>query len=500
MGEEFAVLMGLTLEERPREIVAQVRARLGERLAHLMPGHLNTSFFTLGGGEANENAVRAALAKVIDPELRRPITELNMVKGVAVEPDGTTHVGIYLTTAACPKKAEISDLVRAAVADVPGTGAVTVDLDVMSDEQRTELRKQLRGEQGLAGEPVIPFAQPGSLTRVYAVASGKGGVGKSSVTVNLAAALAARGLSVGLLDADIYGHSVPRMMGTTDRPTQVESMILPPIAHDVKVISIAQFTQGNVPVRVLKGITLEVRPGELTLIMGPSGSGKSTLLAAASGLLRPSAGRVEVLGTDLWSLDEGAIDRFRLEHCGFVFQGFNLFAAMTAFEQVVYPLGFTGVSGTAATAAAEEALAAVGMTHRAGLLPMALSGGEKQRVAIARALAKRPRLLFADEPTSALDKTNGEAVVTLLQEAARARGTTVLCVSHDPRLIAHADRVLRIEDGLLTAERLCAAVPDWRHADIWFCGPAGFGSGLRNGLLAKGLPARHFHQELFNLR
>jgi metal-sulfur cluster biosynthetic enzyme len=144
-----------------------------------------------------ENAVRAALAKVIDPELRRPITELNMVKGVAVEPDGTTHVGIYLTTSACPKKAEISDLVRAAVADVPGTGTVTVDLDVMSDEQRTALRKRLRGEQGLSGEPVIPFAQPGSLTRVYAVASGTGGVGKSRVTVNLAAALAARGLSVG---------------------------------------------------------------------------------------------------------------------------------------------------------------------------------------------------------------------------------------------------------------------------------------------------------------
>ena len=192
-----------------------------------------------------EKAVRAALAKVIDPELRRPITELNMVKNVTVSPDRTTHVEIYLTTSACPKKTEITERVIAAVADVPGTGAVTVDLDVMSDEQRTELRKQLRGD---AAEPVIPFAQPGSLTRVYAVASGKGGVGKSSVTVNIAAALAARGLSVGLLDADIYGHSVPRMMGTTDRPTQVESMILPPVAHDVKVISIAQFTQGNTPV------------------------------------------------------------------------------------------------------------------------------------------------------------------------------------------------------------------------------------------------------------
>jgi ATP-binding protein involved in chromosome partitioning len=243
-----------------------------------------------------ENAVRAALAKVIDPELRRPITELNMVKGVAVEPDGTTHVGIYLTTAACPKKAEISDLVRAAVADVPGTGAVTVDLDVMSDEQRAELRKQLRGEQGLAGEPVIPFAQPGSLTRVYAVASGKGGVGKSSVTVNLAAALAARGLSVGLLDADIYGHSVPRMMGTTDRPTQVESMILPPIAHDVKVISIAQFTQGNVPVvwrgpmlhRALQQFLADVYWGDLDVLLLdlPPGTGDVAISVAQ---LLPSA-------------------------------------------------------------------------------------------------------------------------------------------------------------------------------------------------------------------
>ena len=117
-----------------------------------------------------------------------------------------------------------------------------VALDVMNDEQRTELRKLLRGD---AREPVIPFAQPGSLTRVYAVASGKGGVGKSAVTVNLAAAMAARGLSVGVLDADIYGHSVPRMMGTEDRPTQVESMILPPIAHDVKVISIGDVHPGQ---------------------------------------------------------------------------------------------------------------------------------------------------------------------------------------------------------------------------------------------------------------
>jgi len=232
-------------------------------------------------------AVRTALAKVIDPELRRPITELGMVKSVDVEPDGGVHVAIYLTTAACPKKTEISERVTQAVADVPGTGAVKVSLDVMNDEQRTELRKQLRGD---AREPVIPFAQPSSLTRVYAVASGKGGVGKSSVTVNLAAAMASRGLSVGVLDADIHGHSIPRMMGTTDRPTQVESMILPPIAHEVKVISIAQFTQGNTPVvwrgpmlhRALQQFLADVYWGDLDVLLLdlPPGTGDVAISVA----------------------------------------------------------------------------------------------------------------------------------------------------------------------------------------------------------------------------
>jgi ATP-binding protein involved in chromosome partitioning len=243
-----------------------------------------------------EKAVRAALAGVIDPELRRPITELNMIKSVAVAEDGAVIVEIYLTTGACPKKTEITDMVTAAVADVPGTGSIAVNLDVMSDEQRTELRKQLRGEQGLSAEPVIPFAQPGSLTRVYAVASGKGGVGKSSVTVNLAAAMASRGLSVGLLDADIYGHSVPRMMGTSDRPTQVESMILPPIAHDVRVISIAQFTQGNAPVawrgpmlhRALQQFLADVYWGDLDVLLLdlPPGTGDVAISVAQ---LLPSA-------------------------------------------------------------------------------------------------------------------------------------------------------------------------------------------------------------------
>lgn len=219
-----------------------------------------------------EADVRGALAKVDDPEIRKPITELGMVKSIGVADSGDVHVEVYLTTAGCPMRTEISQRVSRAVSDVPGVGAVTVELDVMNDEQRTELRKSLRGD---SADPVIPFAQPGSLTRVYAVASGKGGVGKSSVTVNLAAAMAARGLSVGVLDADIYGHSVPRMLGTDARPTQVERMIMPPIAHDVKMISIAQFTQGNTPVvwrgpmlhRALQQFLADVFWGDLDVLL-----------------------------------------------------------------------------------------------------------------------------------------------------------------------------------------------------------------------------------------
>ncbi|MEZ5212746.1 Mrp/NBP35 family ATP-binding protein [Gordonia sp. (in: high G+C Gram-positive bacteria)] len=219
-----------------------------------------------------ESTVRSALSKVSDPEIGRPITDLGMVKSVAVADDGTVDVGVYLTTAGCPMKTKISDSVVAAVSDVPGVGQVRVELDVMNDEQRTALRKQLRGDRA---EPEIPFSKPGNLTRVYAVASGKGGVGKSSVTVNLAAALAARGLSVGVLDADIYGHSVPRMLGSEARPTQVESMIMPPISHDVKFISIGQFTDGNTPVtwrgpmlhRALQQFLADVYWGDLDVLL-----------------------------------------------------------------------------------------------------------------------------------------------------------------------------------------------------------------------------------------
>ncbi|MEV0165388.1 Mrp/NBP35 family ATP-binding protein [Nonomuraea fuscirosea] len=186
-----------------------------------------------------QELVTAALSTVIDPEIRRPITDLDMVKSIEIAPDGAVRVGVYLTVAGCPMKDTITRDVTTAVGKVEGVTGVQIELDVMSTEQRKVLQTKLRGDRG--PEKEIPFNQPGSLTRVFAVASGKGGVGKSSVTVNLAAAMAASGLKVGIVDADIYGHSVPRMLGAAERPTKVEDMIMPPVAHDIKVISVGMF-------------------------------------------------------------------------------------------------------------------------------------------------------------------------------------------------------------------------------------------------------------------
>ncbi|HEU5109861.1 MAG TPA: Mrp/NBP35 family ATP-binding protein [Micromonosporaceae bacterium] len=233
-------------------------------------------------------AIRAALSTVRDPEIHRPITDLGMVKDIQVRPAGVVEVGVYLTIAACPLRDRITQDVTAAVSAVPGVTDVRVTLDVMSDEQRATLRRSLRGD---AEEPRIPFAEPGSLTRVYCVASGKGGVGKSSVTVNLAVAMAARGLSVGVVDADIYGHSVPRMLGTTDRPTRIEEkMIMPVQAAGVKVMSIGMFTSGNTPVvwrgpmlhRALQQFLAEVFWGDLDILLLdlPPGTGDVAISVA----------------------------------------------------------------------------------------------------------------------------------------------------------------------------------------------------------------------------
>jgi ATP-binding protein involved in chromosome partitioning len=240
-----------------------------------------------------EDAITAALATVDDPEIRRPITDLGMVRDITLRPDGVAVIGILLTVVGCPLKDKLRTDITNAVSAVDGVGGVEVDFGVMTAEQRKDLQSSLRGD---AHEPVIPFAQPGSRTRVYAVASGKGGVGKSSVTVNLAAALAARGLAVGVVDADIYGHSIPRMLGADGRPTQVESMIMPPSAHGVKVISIGMFTPGNTAVvwrgpmlhRALQQFLADVYWGDLDVLLLdlPPGTGDVAISLAQ---LLPSA-------------------------------------------------------------------------------------------------------------------------------------------------------------------------------------------------------------------
>ncbi|MBD8898085.1 ABC transporter ATP-binding protein [Rhodanobacter sp. DHG33] len=213
------------------------------------------------------------------------------------------------------------------------------------------------------------------------------------------------------------------------------------------------FASGKLHTQVLNGLSLSIDPGELTLISGPSGCGKSTLLAVLSGLQKVDSGHVHALGSELGQLDLRALEHFRLQHTGFVFQGFNLFPALTALEQVELPLNHMGLSKQEARARARRSLEEVGLAHRIKLRPSELSGGEKQRVAIARALAKEPELLFADEPTSALDAANGQTIIDILHTIARTHGTTVLCVSHDPRLVAHADRVLAMEDGRILSDR-----------------------------------------------
>jgi ATP-binding protein involved in chromosome partitioning len=231
--------------------------------------------------------VAQALSTVNDPEIHRPITDLGMVKSIEVTPGGVVHVAVFLTVSGCPLRDTITKDVTAAVGKLPGVTAVKVDLDVMSEEQRRELQTKLRGGKA---EKEIPFAKPGSLTKVYAIASGKGGVGKSSVTVNLAVALAALGLNVGLLDADIYGHSVPRMLGVTDRPTQVEQMIMPPTAHGVRAISSGMLKRGNEPLplrgpilhRLLEQFLADVFWGDLDILLLdlPPGTGDVAISAA----------------------------------------------------------------------------------------------------------------------------------------------------------------------------------------------------------------------------
>jgi putative ABC transport system ATP-binding protein len=188
------------------------------------------------------------------------------------------------------------------------------------------------------------------------------------------------------------------------------------------------FGDGETRTTALRDVSLELYGSQVALLMGPSGSGKSTLLAVLSGLLRPDSGQVLALGQDLWALSDPERERFRLRHCGFIFQGYNLFGALTARQQLEM---------------------VVRWGEEAHLLPAQMSGGEKQRVAIGRALIKDPDFCFADEPTSALDWAHGEQVIELLRNAAHERGATVLIVAHDSRIIPFVDCVFHLDDGVL---------------------------------------------------
>jgi len=239
-----------------------------------------------------EDGIRAALARVIDPEIRKPITELDMVGDVSVDAAGSATVGIKLTIVGCPAADTIERDVRAAVLSAPGVTSATVAITIMTREERAALTEKLRGGRA----KTIQFG-PDSLTRIYTVSSGKGGVGKSTLTANLAVALAAKGLAVGVIDADVFGFSIPGILGIAGmKPTQIDGMILPPVAHGVKVISIGMFVDGNAAVswrgpmlhRTIQQFLTDVYFGDIDILLVdlPPGTGD---VAITVGQLLPQA-------------------------------------------------------------------------------------------------------------------------------------------------------------------------------------------------------------------
>jgi putative ABC transport system ATP-binding protein len=212
------------------------------------------------------------------------------------------------------------------------------------------------------------------------------------------------------------------------------------------------YAQGEAAMRALDAVDLDVRAGELMLLMGPSGSGKTTLLSIMGCILRPSGGTLRILGRDVESLGERDLPRVRLDHIGFVFQGFNLFPTLTAAQNVALALDLKGVARRAARTRALELLEQVGLGAKADAYPADLSGGQKQRVAIARAIAGEPPIVLADEPTAALDTQSGHAVMQLLQRLAHERSRAVVIVTHDNRMLGYADRTVHIEDGRIVKD------------------------------------------------
>ena len=262
------------------------------------------------------------------------------------------------------------------------------------------------------------------------------------------------------------------MSGTTvtparPRPTHLWNDPLPaasahtPAGPSLRGVDLVRrFGTGATRTTAVDRVSIEFYSHELNVMMGPSGSGKSTLLAILSALLRPDAGAVTALGRDVWSMSDRELERFRLRHCSYIFQGYNLFPALTASQQLEVVLRWgEGLGGREARKRADAMLGKLGLGNRMHLRPSQLSGGEKQRVAIGRALVKNPSFLFADEPTSALDWENGQQVIDLLRHTARDQGAMVLVVTHDPRLTPFADRMFDLADG-----RLCPSATGHRPA------------------------------------
>ena len=220
---------------------------------------------------------------------------------------------------------------------------------------------------------------------------------------------------------------------------------------------------GAAEVKALKGVSLELMPGELTLLMGPSGSGKTTLLSILGCILTPTEGTLRIGPHKATGLSSEGLADLRRRHVGFVFQSYNLVPTLTAAENVMLALDLRGTSLAEAPGIAAEALSKVGLAHRAHAYPSKLSGGEKQRVAIARSLAGSPSVILADEPTAALDSENGKAVMALLSEVTKDKGRGILVVTHDHRTLSYADRLIRIEDGKIVGRARRRAKPSERE-------------------------------------
>ncbi|HXD45822.1 MAG TPA: ABC transporter ATP-binding protein [Pseudolabrys sp.] len=220
-----------------------------------------------------------------------------------------------------------------------------------------------------------------------------------------------------------------------------------PVLEAIKVAKVLGHGAGQV--HALRGVDLSLRGGELTLLMGPSGSGKTTLLSVLGCMLAPTSGTVSVCGHGTADAGPEVLAQLRRDHIGFIFQTYHLFPTLTAAENVQLALDVRGEAAAKARPRAEDALARVGLSHKLGSFPREMSGGEQQRVAIARAIVSNPSAILADEPTAALDTENGQAIMAILADIAKEPGRGVLVVTHDPRLLPFADRIHRIEDGLI---------------------------------------------------